>query len=80
LKDELVGRLARPLGVENEVALYIFIIRLEEVWAANGIKNHMKEGLEGWEELKKWIGREGNAAAWEGLINNFRGLIGDERA
>ena len=80
MKDELIGGLARPLGVENKIALYIFIIRLEEVCVANGIKNRMKEGLEGWEKLKKWIGVEGNEAAWEGLMNNFRGLIGDERA
>jgi hypothetical protein len=52
---------------------------LEGVWIVNCTKNHMREGLEGWEKLKVWVEEGDNRETWASLMNQFRALIGDER-
>jgi diketogulonate reductase-like aldo/keto reductase len=77
LKARVVGELAKEVGVGKEVALYALVGGLGiEVLNGTTDGGHMREDLEGIEKVGVW--KEGNGEAWNGLMEEFRGIVGDE--
>lgn len=79
LRSEAVMGFAGLLGVEVEVALYLFVLGLGEVSILDGTRRRerMTADLEGTRMFDEWVGVEGNKAVWEGYMDEFRKLVGD---
>jgi diketogulonate reductase-like aldo/keto reductase len=75
-KARVVEELAKEVGVGKEVALYALVGALGiEVLNGTTDGRHMREDLEGVERARVW--KEGNGEAWDGVMREFRGIVGD---
>ena len=79
LTSQLVARLAEALDVSREVGLYCLVLGLDNVVVLNGTTNaeRMKEDLEGFEKVRKWIENEASGERWEEWMGEFKELIGE---
>ncbi|KAI6778773.1 uncharacterized protein J7T54_007426 [Emericellopsis cladophorae] len=77
LASTAVEEVAQEAQVTKTAALYCLVIGLGKVCVLNGTtrERHMREDLEGWEQVSKWADGEGKAA-WERSLTTFKSMIG----
>ena len=61
--------------MSREVAIYCFILGLEDTVVLNGTTSHVKDDLEGLERVKDWA--NGNRYEWEDAMKHFKDAIGE---
>ncbi|KAI1842724.1 hypothetical protein JX266_011045 [Neoarthrinium moseri] len=79
LRSEVVGGLARAVGVEKEVAYYALVLGLEGTTILDGTtsEEHMEADLEGVEKIGRWAEGEGKEV-WLSALGKFKELIKEQ--